>query len=58
MIYYRNKKLKKRLPILKADIRIKKKKQFDISSTKDAFFTGCVPNECNCTCLSYKSLSY
>ena len=47
MVYYWNKKLKKKiLHVLKADIiAILKKHQFDVSSSKDAFFTGRVPND-------------
>ena len=35
-----------------------KKYQFNVSSSKDAFFTGRIPNNCHCICLSNKSLSY
>ena len=35
-----------------------KKHLFDVSSSKDTFFTGCVPNDRHCTFLSYNSLSY
>ena len=59
--FYRDKKLKNRLHILEADIIIIKKKQlywFDISNSKDAVFTGRVPNDRHCDCLSNKSLSY
>ena len=59
MIYYRDKELKKRFHILEADIiTIEKKNRFDVSSSKDAFFTGHAPNDCHCACLSNKSLSY
>ena len=64
MIYYWDKKLKKRLHVLEADIiTIKKKKQrknIDLMSLgqKDVFFMGCVPNDCHGTYLSNKSLSY
>ena len=58
MIYYWDKKLKKRLGVLEADI-ITIKKNIDLTSTwKDAFFTGYVPNDCHYTCLSNKLLSY
>ena len=35
-----------------------KKHCFHVSKLKDAFFTGCVPNDRHCGCLSNKSLSY
>ena len=55
MIYYWDKKLKKRLHVLEADITtIKKSHLFEVSSSKNAFFTGRVPNDR----LSYKPLSY
>ena len=57
MIYYWDKKLKKGLRIQEADIIIKKH-WFDVSSKKDAFFTGCVPNDYHWACLFIISLSY
>ena len=49
MIYYWDKKPKKRLDILEADrVTIRKKRGFYVSSSKDTFFT---------TSLSKKSLS-
>ena len=58
MIYYWDKKLKKRLHVLEADIIAIKKHWFDVSGSKDAFFfTGRVPNNRHCTCHSNKSLS-
>ena len=35
-----------------------KKHGFDVFNSKDAFFTGRIPNDCHCTCLSNKLLSY
>ena len=35
-----------------------KKHWFDVSSSKDAFFTGCVSNDRHWACFSKKSLSY
>ena len=56
MIYYWDKKFKKRLHALEADIiTIRKKHWFDVSSSKDVFFTGCVPNDRCCACYSNKS---
>ena len=53
------KKLKKRLHILEADIiTIKKRHWFDVSSSKDAFFTERVPNDRHYACLGNKSWSY
>ena len=57
MIHYWDKKLKKRLHVLEADIITIKKNLFSVSSTKDVFCIGRVPNECLSTCLSNKSLS-
>ena len=59
MIYYWDKKLKKRLHILDADI-IKFFKNIDLMSLAQSmdFFTECVPNDCHCACLNDKSLSY
>ena len=37
MIYYRDKKLQKRLHVLEADIMTIKKYWFDVSRSKDAF---------------------
>ena len=54
MIYYWDKKLKKRLHVLEADIITIKKHWFDVSSSKDAFFNGHVPNDRHCACLSNK----
>ena len=46
MIFYWDKKHKKRLHVLEADIiAIKTKHWFDDSSSKDTFFTGRVPND-------------
>ena len=48
---------KKDIGILEADIiTIKKTHQFDVSSSKDAFFTGRVLNDRHCAYLSNKSL--
>ena len=58
MIYYWDKKLKKWLHVLEADITTIKRHWFDVSSSKDAFFTEYDPNDHHCVCLSYKSLSY
>ena len=55
MIYYRDKKLKKRLHILEADIiTIKKKHWFDVSTSKDAFFTGHILKDRHFACLRNK----
>ena len=52
MIYYWEKKLKKGLHVQEADV-ITIKKNIDLmSSSKDAFFIGHVPNDHNCGCLS------
>ena len=51
-IYYRDKKLKNRLYILETDIITFFKNWFDVSSFKDAFFTGHVPNDHLCACLT------
>ena len=56
IIYYSAKKQKK-LHVLEDDI-ISILKNIDVSSAKDAFFTGRVPNDRQCACLDNKSLSY
>ena len=59
MIRYIDKKLKKGWDDQEANIiTILKKHWFDVSSSKDAFFTECVPNDRHCACLGNKSLSY
>ena len=58
IIYDWDKKIKKRLHVLKAYIIAIKKDWFDISISKDVFFTGQVPNDHHCACLGNKSLSY
>ena len=56
MIYYWDKKLKRRLQVLEADIiTIKKKHCFDNFSSKDTAFTGRIPNDCYCASLNNKS---
>ena len=45
MSYYLDKKLKKGLHVQEADSIPIKKHWFDVSSLKDAFFTGGVPND-------------
>ena len=58
-IYYCDKKLKKRLHVLEADIiTIKKKMCFNFFRSKDAFFTAYGPNDHYCASVSNKSLSY
>ena len=63
MIYNWDKKLKKRLHVLEADItKIEKKTKktliWCLILKGCIFFTGCVPNDRHCICLSNKSLSY
>ena len=59
MIYFWDKKLKKSLHVQEADIiTIKKKHWFDVSSSKNPYFTGHLPNDHHCAYLSSKSLSY
>ena len=57
MIYYWDKKPNQRLHILEADITTIKKNIDLMTTLKDAFFTGRVPNDRYCTCLSNKSSS-
>ena len=58
MIYYSDKKLKKKLLHQKDDIITIKNHWLDVSSLKYTFFTEHVPNEHYCACLSNKPLSY
>ena len=57
-MYNKNiKSFKKRLHVMEADIIIILKKHlFDVSSSKDAFFIGRVPNDHHCACLGNKSI--
>ena len=55
MIYEWGKYPKKWLHVLETDIiPIKKRHWFNVSSSKDTFFTGCAPNDCYYACLSNK----
>ena len=54
MIHYQDKKLKIRLHVLEVDmINLKKQQKKNIDS-KNASFTGHVPNDRHCTCFSNK----
>ena len=58
MIYYWDKRLKKKIACPRSWYNIDLKKNIDLMSRSEgAFFTGHVPNDCHCAYLSNKSVS-